>query len=222
MSQYSPRGHGIRLHGRADGVGAIGKLLRMDRDNVGNGTIGRNDDSACGHDVPVLCFHPCGISAFHVCDMRTVYSRGAIPPQRLDQARQILHRMKLALSGKPQAWSCIKTRHRRTIQKFDIGQAGPMGRLEFSFEIPNRAFRRKKEKTVEASKIAVDALGVDDRLDSGDCGRVALGGQLGDLFSANLFKMEVAVIQRACRCAVVRQVSPPPTGPSSKTMTDFP
>ena len=80
----------------------------------------------------------------------------------------------------------------------------------------------REQVAVDALEVAVDALGADDRLDAVDRRGVAAAASRAPSGAVQALELDVAVVERADRCAVVRPVSPPPIGPSSSTTTGAP
>src|SRR5436853_1274653 len=81
--------------------------------------------------------------------------------------------MKPRLARKAQAAPGIDPRDRRALRPGDLGEADPMTRGDLVLEQHRIVAGREEKKTVEPAEVAIDALGLLNRLDAIDRRRLA-------------------------------------------------
>ncbi len=143
-----------------------------------------------GLDAGVLAsFDPVHVRA--VVDLRTV------PLGGIRHSLQILHNVKLALTGKSKRRSGIERCDRRAIDARDARQSRPVRGLQLSSSCARSSPGGDEQVPVQPGEVAIDLLVAHDAFDlvNGRC--MALRRQTGAFVAMQPFEMIETVVQRA-------------------------
>jgi hypothetical protein len=153
----------------------IGELLGMNRNDVGNRSIRRDDDGPGAHNLTFLRFDSRGTSPLHIGDMRFCKEVAAIPANCRDQPVQVFHGVELSLAWETKTGARVETLERTFVHQRYLGKTDTMTGVELSFQDARRSFRRHEKETVEPFEVAIDAFRPHDGFDLRNCLGVAFG-----------------------------------------------
>jgi hypothetical protein len=128
----------------------------------------------------------------------------AIAQNRARESVQILERMKLSLSWKPESGTCVPEIRRRSLYELDIEQTCAMSSVKLLLELVALAVSTEKQVTIDALEVAVDVFLGRYRFNTVDSGGVTFGGELRTVLSVKLFDLVIAIVERVGemrRCA---------------------
>ena len=186
--------HGATRHRRADHIGHVGRLLRMDDDAIVHRHVGRHDDAA-GADRAGRRLHARALAALDALRVGAGVNTPAGPLNRLGKAAEVLQRMELCLARKPQARTGVET-ERRPPDLDDIVEAGAMRGLELAIQIRFIVLGGAEQVAVEPHEIAGDPLARDDAFDAIDGGRVAFRREPRAALAVEALQIHEAIVER--------------------------
>ena len=185
--------HRAARHARADHVGHVGRLLRVQRDTVVNWHICRHDERVAGDDVPADV-NERRHAAFDVVGVAVAENAAAHAQDRLREPGEILQRVELTLPREMQARAAIPA-VRRALDEAHVFQAGAVRGVELALERLALVALSEEEIAVEPREVAVDVLAPHDFVDALDRRAVAVGGHPDRFRAVQLLQLVVAVIE---------------------------
>ena len=167
----------------------------MNGQQIVDGCIGGDDDGICSHHAPLARFQFDRRIAVDAGNMGIAEDSPPAGSNGLEQTRHVLQRVKLGLSGKPQAGTGLKHIPRQPVQSLDTLDAGPSRGLPFFLDKVSGIIRRSEEITVQPRKVALDPFFESNLVDPINSGRVAMGRQLRAGLAMESFYFHVTIVE---------------------------
>ena len=187
-------GNGAAWDAEADDIGAIGRLLRVDGDEIIHGGIG-GDNDCIGANGAAVAEGDMGIfAAGDFGGVGIVMDLTAAFPDRGGDAVEVFQRVELGLVRIAEAAAGVEIGKRRAVDEVAIGLADAFGGVELGLEeIHAFAAGGDEEVGMGAEEIAIDVFVTGDLLDRFDGGFVGIGGEFQAGGAVEFFDFDQAV-----------------------------